>query len=84
MFMSLIRTLAASLVLLVAFIGAPGAAAPPAAAVGGSADALALARFVERRAASTDFAALERFGQAAAARTDREGLNRLYHVTWTI
>ncbi|MFC7379083.1 ATP-binding protein [Brevundimonas sp. GCM10030266] len=48
------------------------------------ADALRLADFVERRAASTSFAALERFGHAAVSRDDREGLNRLYHVTWTI
>ncbi|WP_343054888.1 ATP-binding protein [Brevundimonas basaltis] len=58
--------------------------AQSAAAAEGAADALALARFVERRAASTDFAALERFGLAAAERRNREGLNRLYHVTWTI
>jgi signal transduction histidine kinase/ActR/RegA family two-component response regulator len=80
--MSLFRTLAASLVLLVVLAGAPRGAAQPVA--GGAADALALARFVERRAASTDFAALERFGLAAVDRRDREGLNRLYHVTWTI
>lgn len=47
-------------------------------------DALNLARFVERRAGSTSFAALDGFGEAAMRRTDREGLNRLYHVTWTI
>ena len=82
--MSLFRFLAASLVLLVALAGAPRGAAQPAPASAGAADALALARFVERRAASTDFAALERFGLAAVDRRDREGLNRLYHVTWTI
>ncbi|MCS6627240.1 ATP-binding protein [Roseibacterium beibuensis] len=76
----LFRTLATSLALLVALAGAVGTAS----AAGGQADALALARFVERRAASTDFEALERFGQAALQRRDREGLNRLYHVTWTI
>jgi len=84
MFMSLFRILAASLVLLVALAGAPRGAAQPAPVADGAADALALARFVERRAGSTDFAALERFGLAAAGRGDREGLNRLYHVTWTI
>ncbi|WP_259554590.1 ATP-binding protein [[Roseibacterium] beibuensis] len=78
--MLLFRTLATSLALLVALAGAVGTAS----AAGGQADALALARFVERRAASTDFEALERFGQAALQRRDREGLNRLYHVTWTI
>ena len=36
------------------------------------------------RAASTSFAELEAFGKRAATRDDREGLNRLYHVTWTI
>ncbi|HYC75680.1 ATP-binding protein [Brevundimonas sp.] len=94
--MSLFRILAASLVVLVVLAGAPRGAAQPAPAAGpvagpaagpaaeGAADALALARFVERRAASTDFAALERFGMDALRRTDREGLNRLYHVTWTI
>ena len=83
MFMSLFRILAASLVLLVGFAAAPRGAAQPVPAEG-AADALALARFVERRAASTDFAALEAFGLAAAGRRDREGLNRLYHVAWTI
>ena len=79
MFMSLFRALAVSLVLIV------GVAAPAgAASAAGVEDALALARFVERRAGSTDFAALERFGQSALQRADREGLNRLYHVTWTI
>jgi signal transduction histidine kinase/AmiR/NasT family two-component response regulator len=82
--MSLFRILATSLVLLVAVAGAPRLAAKPAPAGAGAADALALARFVERRAASTDFAALEAFGMAALDRRDREGLNRLYHVTWTI
>ena len=84
MFMSLFRILAASLVLLVVLAGAPRGAAQPAPVADGAADALALARFVERRAGSTDFAALERFGLAAVDRGDREGLNRLYHVTWTI
>jgi signal transduction histidine kinase/CheY-like chemotaxis protein len=44
----------------------------------------AVTRFVESRAASTDFSRLEAFGEDARARHDREGLNRLYHVTWTI
>ena len=80
--MSLFRSLATSFVLLVVLAGAlPGFAQPPS---GGVADALGLARFVERRAASTDFEALEDFGREALQRDDREGLNRLYHVTWTI
>ena len=82
--MSLFRILAASLVLLVVLAGAPRGAAQSTPAANGATDARALARFVERRAASTDFAALERFGLAAVERDDREGLNRLYHVTWTI
>ena len=45
--------------------------------------ALELAGAVERRAGATDFAQLEAFGLAAMNRDDREGLNRLYHVTWT-
>ena len=47
-------------------------------------DVLSLVRFLERRAGSTSFADLDRFGEAAMRRSDREGLNRLYHVTWTI
>ncbi|WP_343791892.1 ATP-binding protein [Brevundimonas kwangchunensis] len=47
-------------------------------------EADSLARFVERRAGHTSFAALDAFGREAMARHDREGLNRLYHVTWTI
>ncbi|HEY1072618.1 hybrid sensor histidine kinase/response regulator [Brevundimonas sp.] len=43
-----------------------------------------LAQALEQRAAKTNFAELEAFGQAALRRNDREGLNRLYHVTWTI
>nr|WP_183213652.1 ATP-binding protein [Brevundimonas variabilis] len=62
----------------------PARAASPELAVAPLEDAEALARFVERRAASTSFAELETFGRTAAARNDREGLNRLYHVTWTI
>jgi len=42
-----------------------------------------LAEALEQRAANTNFAALEAFGQEALKRHDREGLNRLYHVTWT-
>ncbi|NJC40064.1 signal transduction histidine kinase/ActR/RegA family two-component response regulator [Brevundimonas alba] len=81
--MSLFRLLAASFVLLAALAGASsGLAQPPLA--GAAADALSLARVVERRAGSTDFAALEAFGSEALQRHDREGLNRLYHVTWTI
>ena len=50
----------------------------------GADDGRQLAEFVERRAASTSFADLKAFGDAAVLRDDREGLNRLYHVTWTI
>ncbi|WP_313574623.1 ATP-binding protein [Brevundimonas sp.] len=57
------------------------AAAP---AVAKSTHGLELARAVEQRAASTNFAALESFGLDAMKRHDREGLNRLYHVAWTV
>ena len=61
------------------FVGATTAeAAPPARSAG------ELAHTLEQRAAKTNFAKLETFGQAAYRRNDREGLNRLYHVTWTI
>ncbi|MGO4409742.1 MULTISPECIES: ATP-binding protein [unclassified Brevundimonas] len=43
-----------------------------------------LAQALEQRAARTNFAELEAFGQDALKRHDREGLNRLYHVTWTL
>ena len=43
-----------------------------------------LLRAVEQRAARTSFAQLEAFGDAAYRRRDREGLNRLYHVVWTV
>ncbi|CAN7382981.1 ATP-binding protein [Brevundimonas sp. LjRoot202] len=82
--MSLLRIIAASFVVLAALAGAPRGFAMPPAGVAGSVDALSLARVVERRAGSTNFSALEDFGQAAMRRGDREGLNRLYHVTWTI
>jgi signal transduction histidine kinase/ActR/RegA family two-component response regulator len=82
--MSLFRILATSFVLLVAVAGASSGSAQPPPGVAGAADALSLARFVERRAGSTNFRALEEFGLAALQRQDREGLNRLYHVTWTI
>ncbi|MBU1383368.1 MAG: response regulator [Alphaproteobacteria bacterium] len=82
--MSLFRILAASLVWLIALsLASPGLAQPPTGSGDGT-DARDLARFVERRAARTDFAALEAFGLAAERRQDREGLNRLYHVTWTM
>ena len=42
-----------------------------------------LLRAVEARAGGTSFTELEAFGEAAYKRHDREGLNRLYHVTWT-
>ena len=80
--MSIVRILAASFVLLALLAGAPRATA--ASAVDVTSDAVGLARFIEQRAGSTDFRALEQFGMDAARRDDREGLNRLYHVTWTI
>jgi signal transduction histidine kinase/ActR/RegA family two-component response regulator len=84
--MSLIRVVLALLAAAVLCGGAPsvGAQPVPPAAQDAPDDALRLARFVEARAGSTDFAALDRFGEAAMRRNDREGLNRLYHVTWTI
>lgn len=69
--------------MLAVLLGGTGAMAQPGATGGGS-DALDLARAVERRAGSTTFAELDAFGRAALRRNDREGLNRLYHVTWTI
>ncbi len=71
-------------VLFVALLRAPAWAMSPEPVLPPAAEAEALARFVERRAASTSFAELESFGRRATARQDREGLNRLYHVTWTI
>ena len=82
--MSLFRLLAASLIVLAVLVGASSGRAQPPTDLGDRSDARDLARFVEQRAASTDFAALEAFGVAALGRDDREGLNRLYHVTWTI
>jgi hypothetical protein len=58
--------------------------ATPASAMAAPPEAIELARAVEERAAGTDFAALEAFGLEALERGDREGLNRLYHVTWTV
>ncbi len=68
---------------LVVMLMAAGAGARAQTGTPG-ADGDALARFVEQRAAQTSFAELEAFGEAALLRSDREGLNRLYHVTWTI
>ena len=84
--MSLIRVVIAFLAAAVVSGAGPNVMAQPAPAGASSPadDALSLARFVEARAGSTDFAALDRFGLAAMGRNDREGLNRLYHVTWTI
>ncbi|RZI99576.1 MAG: response regulator [Brevundimonas sp.] len=83
--MSLIRVVAALLAAAVVSGGAHSVKAQPVpvTAPDEADDAVRLARFVEARAGSTSFAALERFGEAALRRTDREGLNRLYHVTWT-
>ena len=82
--MSPIRILAVGIVFLAVLAAAPRGQAQPAPVVNGATDALSLARFVEQRAAATNFHALEDFGSAAVRRNDREGLNRLYHVTWTI
>ncbi|MFJ6023206.1 ATP-binding protein [Brevundimonas sp. NPDC092305] len=86
--MSLLRFVLTGLAALVMLIAAPVSAAPPvhnpAAAAPSSAEAVQLARFVEQRAAATSFADLRAFGEAAMVRKDREGLNRLYHVTWTV
>src|SRR5690606_28884474 len=71
------------LTFLAALMGGAGAMAQ-SRETDGAADASSLARFVERRAASTTFADLDAFGQAALRRDDREGLNRLYHVAWTL
>ena len=72
-----------TVLVLALFGGAATARAQPSGARAGTDDGMRLADFVERRAASTTFAALDSFGRDAMARTDREGLNRLYHVTWT-
>ncbi|WP_240387270.1 ATP-binding protein [Brevundimonas naejangsanensis] len=72
--MSILRT---SLIAAAVLVAAPPASAAPSQVV-------ELARAVEERAAGTDFAALEAFGLEALKRHDREGLNRLYHVTWTV
>ncbi|MGA0545576.1 ATP-binding protein [Brevundimonas sp. VNH65] len=77
---SLFRSVAAVGAALLTLVAAPATmAAGPAVR-----DPDALTRFVEQRAASTDFAKLELFGEQARNRADREGLNRLYHVTWTL
>ncbi|WP_420471377.1 ATP-binding protein [Brevundimonas sp. FT23042] len=82
--MSLPRFVFFVAVLIACLGGAAAAHADGGASPAGVQDALRLADAVERRASSTSFAALERFGLEAMARRDREGLNRLYHVTWTI
>ena len=70
------------------FVSAPLVAlavlATAAPAMAKSVSAAELAQAVEKRAAATDFAALEAFGHDAMKRRDREGLNRLYHVVWTV
>ncbi|PZO04423.1 MAG: hybrid sensor histidine kinase/response regulator [Alphaproteobacteria bacterium] len=76
--------LAVVCVLCSGLASAPARAATPDLAAAPLEQAEALARFVERRASATSFAELEAFGLDAAKRNDREGLNRLYHVTWTI
>ncbi len=79
------RVLLAVICLLCAgLVSDPASAAAPEPVAAPIAEADTLARFVERRAAATSFAELEAFGERAATRDDREGLNRLYHVTWTI
>ncbi len=81
--MPIVRVLLMVFAVLAVLMGGAGAMAQPGVQAGDS-DALDLARFVERRASSTSFDELDAFGRAAMAREDREGLNRLYHVTWTI
>ena len=81
--MPLVRVLLVAFAVLAVLLGGASAMAQPGD-TGGASDALSLARFVERRAGSTSFAELDAFGRAAMARDDREGLNRLYHVAWTI
>ena len=80
--MATVRVLLVVFAMLAVLPGGAGAMAQPTSA-DGAADALSLARFVERRAGSTTFAELDAFGRAALQRDDREGLNRLYHVAWT-
>jgi signal transduction histidine kinase/ActR/RegA family two-component response regulator len=72
--------------LTIAVVFAVLGVAPASAQSAGGArdDGMQLAAFVEARASTTTFAALEAFGREAMTRNDREGLNRLYHVTWTI
>ena len=78
----MIRLIFVSVCLWACVLGSASASAPASLPFGrGQED---LARVVETRAAQTSFADLEAFGAAAERRGDREGLNRLYHVTWTI
>jgi len=81
--MPLSRTFLAILAIAVVWGAASVGVALPVAATGPADDASRLVSFLEARATSTDFADLNRFGEIAMQRTDREGLNRLYHVTWT-
>ncbi len=81
--MPIVRVALVVLMMIAVLAGGAGAMAQPRD-TGGAADTVNLARFVERRAGSTSFADLDAFGRAAMQRDDREGLNRLYHVTWTI
>ncbi|MBA4803986.1 MAG: response regulator [Brevundimonas sp.] len=76
-----VRLFAALLCALALSSAAPAQAQPVRAE---SPEASGLVEFVERRAAATSFADLEAFGRAALVRNDREGLNRLYHVAWTV
>ncbi len=82
--MPIVRVALVVLAMIAAVLAGGAGAVAQARDAGGAADALNLARFVERRAASTSFAELDAFGRAAMRRNDREGLNRLYHVTWTL
>ncbi|MGH7026353.1 ATP-binding protein [Brevundimonas sp.] len=67
-----------AIVVLLSFAAFPAKSAAP------TRSEIDLAEAVEERAARTNFAALERFGEAALKRPGREGLNRLYHVAWTL
>ncbi|MBU1347931.1 MAG: response regulator [Alphaproteobacteria bacterium] len=62
--------------------GAPSAFAAQDASVARR-DAVQLAEAVERRSEHSSFEQLEAFGNEAMRTQGREGLNRLYHVTWT-
>lgn len=67
-----------------ALVAICAAASPVAARVSVNPESIRLAQAVEERASATTFDRLDDFGRRALTRRDREGLNRLYHVTWTL